>query len=65
MMAQGVFKQSRIGRFQSGFSMIEILVVLVIIGLLVSIVAPNVLDRADGARIQKVQADFKAIETAL
>jgi general secretion pathway protein G len=28
-------------------------------------VAPNVLDRADGARIQKVQADFKAIETAL
>ena len=52
-------------RPQSGFSMIEILVVLVIIGLLVSIVAPNVLDRADDARIQKAQADFKAIETAL
>ncbi len=52
-------------RAQSGFSMIEILVVLVIIGLLVSIVAPNVLDRADDARIQKAQADFKAIETAL
>lgn len=50
---------------QRGFSLIEIMVVLVIIGLLVSVVAPNVLDRADEARVQKVQADFKAIETAL
>ena len=50
---------------QAGFSLIELLVVLVILGLLVSIVAPNVLDRADQARVQKVQADFKAIETAL
>ncbi len=50
---------------QQGFSLIEIMVVLVIIGLLVSIVAPNVLDRADDARIQKVHADFSAIEMAL
>lgn len=48
-----------------GFSLVEILVVLVIIGLLVSIVAPNVLQRADEARVQKVKADFKNIETAL
>jgi general secretion pathway protein G len=40
-------------------------VVLVIMGLLISVVAPTVLDRADEARVQKVQADFKAIETAL
>jgi general secretion pathway protein G len=44
---------------------VEILVVLVIMGLLISIVAPTVLNRADDARMQKVQADFKAIETAL
>ncbi|MCR8923239.1 type II secretion system major pseudopilin GspG [Dasania sp. GY-MA-18] len=50
---------------QQGFSLIEIMVVLVIIGLLVSIVAPNVLDRADDARAQKVQADFSTIATAL
>lgn len=50
---------------QRGFSLVEILVVLVIIGLLVSIVAPNVLQRADEARVQKVKADFKNIETAL
>ena len=50
---------------QGGFSLVEILVVLVIMGLLISVVAPTVLNRADEARVQKVQADFKAIETAL
>lgn len=50
---------------QSGFSLIEVLVVLVILGLLVSIVAPNVLSRADEARVQKAEADFKSIATAL
>jgi len=50
---------------QRGFSLVEILVVLVIMGLLISIVAPTVLNRADEARVQKVYADFKAIETAL
>ncbi len=55
----------RISPPQCGFSLVEILVVLVIIGLLVSMVAPNVLQRADQARVQKVQADFKAISTAL
>lgn len=50
---------------QRGFSLIEILVVLVIMGLLVSIIAPNVLGRADEARVQKVFADFSAIETGL
>ena len=48
-----------------GFSFIEILVVLVIMGLLISVVAPTVLNSADDARIQKAQADFKSIETAL
>jgi general secretion pathway protein G len=55
----------KLSKYSAGFSLIELLVVLVILGLLVSIVAPNVLDRADDARIQKVRADFKAIETAL
>jgi len=52
-------------RNNAGFSLVEILVVLVIMGLLISVVAPTVLNRADEARIQKAQADFKAIETAL
>ncbi len=49
----------------AGFSLVEILVVLVIMGLLISVVAPTVLNQADEARVQKAQADFKAIETAL
>ncbi len=61
---------ARAGRIASpragaGFSLVEILVVLVIIGLLIGIVAPNVLQRADDARVQKVHADLRAIETAL
>ncbi len=50
---------------QQGFTLVEVLVVLVILGLLASVVVPNVLQRADEARVQKVYADFKAIETAL
>lgn len=50
---------------QRGFSLVEILVVLVIMGLLISIVAPTVLNRADEARVQKAYADFKAIGTSL
>ena len=34
-------------------------------GLLISVVAPTVLNSADDARVQKVRADFKSIETAL
>lgn len=49
----------------AGFSLVEILVVVVIMGLLISIVAPQVLNQADEARIQKARADFKNIETAL
>ena len=50
---------------QKGFSLVEILVVLVILGLLVSVVAPTVLNQADDARIKKVYADFANIQTSL
>ena len=53
------------GMQNAGFSLVEILVVVVIMGLLISIVAPTVLNQADEARIQKARADFKNIETAL
>ena len=48
-----------------GFSLIEIMVVLVIMGLLASIVAPNVMDALSGSKLQRVQADLANIETAL
>ncbi|SMF12005.1 type II secretion system protein G (GspG) [Alteromonadaceae bacterium Bs31] len=48
-----------------GFSLIEIMVVLVIMGLLASVVAPNVMEALSGSKVQKVKADFANIETAL
>ncbi|BFM09589.1 type II secretion system major pseudopilin GspG [Halioxenophilus aromaticivorans] len=50
---------------QTGFSLIEIMVVLVIMGLLVGIVAPNVIGNLKKANTQRVFADFKNIESAL
>jgi len=47
------------------FTLIEILVALTIIGVLLSFVAPMVLNRPDQARSLKVKNDFAAIETAL
>jgi general secretion pathway protein G len=49
----------------AGFSLVEILVVLVIMGLLISVVAPNVIGRLDEARVARVQADMHVIQEAL
>ena len=48
-----------------GFSLIEIMVVLAIMGLLAAIVAPNVMNALTGGQVQKARADFANIETAL
>lgn len=50
---------------RSGFTLIEIMVVLVIIGVLVALVAPNVMGRPDEARITAAKADLRAIGSAL
>jgi len=50
---------------QSGFTLIEILVVVMILGLLISLAAPRIIGRTDDARIVKARADIKAIEEAL
>ena len=48
-----------------GFSLIEILVVLLIIGLLTTLVVVNVLPSQDKARIEKAKADIAILENAL
>ncbi len=50
---------------QSGFTLVEIMVVVIIIGLLAGIVVPNVMDNLDKANVQKARADFSSLQTAL
>ena len=52
-------------KLQKGFSLIEILVVLLIIGLLTTIVAVNVLPSQDKARVSKAKADIAILGSAL
>jgi general secretion pathway protein G len=52
-------------RGQTGFSLVEIMVVLAIMMLMIGVIAPQVIDTLDGARIDKARADFRNIETAL
>jgi len=50
---------------QSGFTLLEIMVVIVILGVLASMVVPNLIGNKDRADIQKVKSDIVALENAL
>jgi len=50
---------------QKGFSLIEIMVVVVILGILASIVVPKIMGRPDEARKVKAKQDVLAIQSAL
>lgn len=48
-----------------GFTIIEILVVIVILGILGTLLVPKFLDKPDEARVTKASLDIRALESAL
>jgi len=50
---------------QAGFTLLEVMVVIVILGILASMVVPNLIGNQEKASIQKAVSDINALETSL
>ena len=52
-------------RKPGGFTLIELMIVVVILGLLATIIMPKILDRPEQARRVKAKADIRSIQSML
>jgi general secretion pathway protein G len=52
-------------RKNKGFTLIEVMVVLLIIGIMAGMIAPSILDSQEGAQVQAAAVDIQSLENAL
>lgn len=57
------FRHSR--RVDAGFSLLELMIVVVIMSILALVIVPRVIDRPDQARVVRVQNDIAVLENAI
>jgi general secretion pathway protein G len=64
-VASTIRKNGGLLRENGGFTLIELMIVVVIVGILATLLIPRIMERPEEARRMKAKADIKSIESAL
>ncbi len=64
-MLKSMYKATERSRNQKGFTLVELMVVVVILGVLAALVIPTLSGQIDKAKINRTYADMKSIQNAL